>query len=427
MTQPSPDPEATSWVAVPDGSDFTLHNLPYGIFSHDSRLPRVGVAIGDHVLDLAALAEAGLFDGVVPEPLGAFGAPSLNAFLVRGREQWAAARRRIADLLRDDNDEVHRDGLAGRALVPRPAVELHLPFVAGDYVDFYSSREHATNVGRMFRPDGEPLAPNWHHLPVGYHGRTATIVVSGTPVTRPVGQRGPAEDGGAPRFGPSRRLDFELEVGFVTGPGNPMGTPIAVDDAADHVFGFVLVNDWSARDIQAWEYRPLGPFLGKSFATSVSPWVVPLDALEPYRVASPPQDPEPLDYLRATDDWGVDLELEAWLRPQGGGATRLSRTNFSRMYWTAAQQLAHVTSNGASVRPGDLFASGTVSGREPGTYGSMIELTWNGEQPMELEGNATRTFLEDGDTVVLRGWCGGGGRPRVGLGEVSGTILPAAT
>jgi fumarylacetoacetase len=270
----------------------------------------------------------------------------------------------------------------------------------GDYVDFYSSLEHATNLGRLFRPSGDPLMPNWRHLPVGYHGRASSVVVSGTPVRRPAGQRAPEHEGGAPGFGPSQRLDIELELGFLTGPGNPLGTPIPAGEAAAHVFGFVLVNDWSARDIQRWEYVPLGPFLGKSFATSMSAWVVPFEALEPFRVPAPPQDPEPLEYLRAPGDWALDVALEVELN----GAV-VSRTNARGLYWTFPQQLAHATVNGCNVRPGDLYASGTISGPEPGTEGSLIEL-----------GHA---FLEDGDTVVLRGRCG----DAVAFGEVAGTIV----
>jgi fumarylacetoacetase len=274
----------------------------------------------------------------------------------------------------------------------------------------------------MFRPDAEPLLPNWRHLPVGYHGRSSSVVVSGTPVRRPLGQLPPAGGEEAPRFGPSERLDFELELGFVTGRGPALGTPIRVEEAREHIFGVVLVNDWSARDIQRWEYVPLGPFLGKSFATSISPWVVPLDALEPYRVAPPPQDPEPFEYLRVDEPWAFDISLSASLAPEGGAETVISRTNASGLYWTMAQQLAHATINGANVRAGDLYASGTISGPEPGTYGSLIELSWGGREPIALDGGAERTFLEDGDALVLRGHAGA-----VSLGECRGTILPAVS
>jgi fumarylacetoacetase len=327
----------------------------------------------------------------------------LNPLLALGRTAWSALRSTVQELLSAERVEP----------VPLAELEVRLPLAIGDYIDFYSSIEHATNLGRMFRPDAEPLLPNWRHLPVGYHGRAQSVVASGTPVRRPSGQLPPAEPGGAPRFGPSRLLDIELELGFVTGAP---GSRIATDRAAEHVFGFLLVNDWSARDIQRWEYQPLGPFLGKSFATSVSPWVVPLEALEPYLVSAPPQDPPPFPYLRTTGDWALDVDLEIEL-----GGTVVSRTNARGLYWTFPQQLAHATVNGASARPGDLYASGTISGAEPGTYGSLIELTWGGRDPLRLADGSERTFLQDGDTVVLRGWCG----DRVSFGEVRGTILPA--
>ncbi len=427
---PTTDPGLRSWVPVDPASDFPIQNLPYGVFSRgrgsSQDRPRVGVAIGDRVLDLAVLAAEGLLDEATGDPAAVFRAGTIDAFLARGRATWQATRRRLSELLTHGNRELlDRPGVADRALAPLADVDLRLPFTIGDYVDFYSSVEHATNLGRMFRPDSEPLLPNWRHLPVGYHGRCSTVVVSGTPVTRPLGQRRPSGDG-PPPFGPTQQLDFELEVGFVTGPGNRMGTRIPADAAAEHIFGLVLVNDWSARDIQAWEYQPLGPFLGKSFATSVSPWVVTLDALAPFRVPQPVQRPQPLPYLRTTADWGLDLNLEVALAAEGSAEPQVvSRTNFRGLYWTAPQQLAHATVNGTTVRPGDLYASGTVSGSQPGSYGSMIELTWRGQRPLELHGGGRRAFLEDGDTVVMRGWCGGDAQPRVGFGEVRGTVTPA--
>jgi fumarylacetoacetase len=379
---------------------FGLENLPYGALARPGGDAWLAVRVGDSVLPLAGLeAGAGLPDGTLS-------APVLNPLLALGRPAWTALRAHL------------RDRLSGGAaeLVPLAGLEPRLPFAPGDYVDFYSSIEHATNLGRMFRPDAEPLLPNWRHLPVGYHGRAGTVVVSGTPVRRPRGQL-PRE--GGPVFGPTERLDIELELGFVTGAANALGSPVAAADAADHVFGFVLVNDWSARDVQRWEYQPLGPFLGKSFATSVSPWVVPLDALEPFRVPAPAQEPEPLEYLRVAGDWALDIALEVELN-----GTVVSRTNARGLYWTFPQQLAHATVNGAVARPGDLFASGTISGAEAGTAGSLIELTWGGRDPLTV-GDVTRTFLEDGDEVVLRGWCGPRDAPGVSLGEVRGTILPA--
>ena len=401
-----------SWVPGADGSGFGLENLPFGVVG---KPPQPAVRVGDHALVLAPLAAGGLLGDLPP---GVFDQPVLNPFLALGRRAWRAVRARLLELLREGAAEVDR---VAAALVPLAAAPARLPLAVGDYVDFYSSLEHATNLGRMFRPDAEPLLPNWRHLPVGYHGRASSVVVSGTPVRRPCGQLPPAQAGAAPRFGPTERLDVELELGFVTGPGNALGSPIATADAPERIFGFVLVNDWSARDIQRWEYQPLGPFLGKSFATSISPWVVPLEALEPYLVAGPPQDPEPLPYLRTEGEWALDAALEIALVPEGAGEeTVVARTNARGLYWTAPQQLAHATVNGAAVRPGDLYASGTISGSEPGSYGSLIELTWGGRDPLQLAGGARRAFLEDGDTAILRGRAG-----PVSLGEVAGTIVPA--
>jgi fumarylacetoacetase len=364
----------------------------FGVFSSGGALPRAGFRVGDGVLDLVA------------NGLGSvFGATTLNPFLALGRSAWEDAVRRIAERV----DE-------GAELIPLDEVATRLPFEVADYVDFYSSIEHATNLGLMFRPDGEPLLPNWRHLPVGYHGRAGTVVHSGAPVVRPCGQAKGADDR-EPSFGPSRRLDIELELGFVVGVGSTLGVPVPASSFRDHVFGVVLVNDWSARDIQAWEYVPLGPFLGKSFATSVSAWVTPLALLEDRFVAGPEQDPPPLEYLVAPGPAALDVDLEVELRGEV-----ISRTNARGLYWSPAQQLAHATVNGASVRTGDLFASGTISGPDQGSEGSLIELTWNGTRPLTLSDGSTRTFLEDGDEVVLRGRAGD-----VELGEVRGTILPA--
>jgi len=406
-----------SWVDVPTGSDFPLDNLPYGVFD-SGKGHRIGVAIGDHVFDLYEVANRGLLPyGEVLQNI------DLNGFLALGRSAWHETRGRITELLTEGSTEVQDAGFD--ALHRRSEVELHLPFTPGDYVDFYSSIEHATNLGRMFRPDSEPLLPNWRYLPVGYHGRASTVVASGTGIRRPHGQTKPSD--GPPVEGPTNALDFELEVGFVTGPGNALGDPIGVDDAGDHIFGMVLVNDWSARDIQRWEYVPLGPFLGKSFATTVSPWVVPLEALDPYMVPGPTQIPEPLPYLRTEGDWGVELQLEVGLAsPSMVIPDVISRTSFDRMYWTMAQQLAHATINGTRIRPGDLYASGTVSGSEPRTYGSLIELTWGGRDPIDLSDGSQRTYLEDGDTVTLRGWCERKGLPRIGFGDCMGTVVSAS-
>ncbi len=397
-------PAGECWVDAPFGSPFPVENLPYGVCSRGGGPPGVGVAIGDHVLDLAPV--------LGDDP---FAAPSLLPFMARGRAAWAETRARLTELLTDAR---HRPAVAPH-LVPRSEVRVHQPFEVADYVDFYASLHHATNVGWIFRPDEEPLKPNWRHLPVGYHGRAGTVVVSGTPIIRPSGQCRPPGSSG-PVFGPSTRLDLEAEVGFVVGVGSPLGRPVPAEDFAEHVFGVVLVNDWSARDIQAWEYVPLGPMLGKSFATSISGWVVPLDALEAARVPGPAQDPEPLAYLRRGSPWALDLTIEIALNGEV-----VSRPPFAGMYWTPDQMLAHLTVNGASLRTGDLYASGTVSGPERGQRGSLIELTRDGEHPLELPDGSTRSFLEDGDTVTITATAPGAGGARIGLGEVTGTIHPA--
>jgi fumarylacetoacetase len=397
------------------------------VFSSEGSLPRIGVAIGDSLLDLNEVAQAGLLDDCCePELLQA---PLLNPLLAAGRTLWTSLRQRISWLLRSDGDPKLREANVDRFVRSRDRVTMHLPMDVGDYVDFYSSIEHATNLGRMFRPDGDALLPNWRWVPVGYHGRSATIVVDGTPVRRPRGQRKVAT-APEPEFDASRRLDIELEMGFVTGPGNQLGDPISLSDAADHIFGLVLVNDWSARDIQAWEYQPLGPFLGKSFATTISPWIVTLDALEPFRVEGPRQEPQPLRYLRTGDAWAYAITLAIELRTQrmretGTAPARISQTTFRDMYWNVAQQLAHATANGAITRPGDLFASGTISGATPGSQGSLIELTWNGERPLHLPSGETRRFLEDGDEVTLSGWCERPGARRIGFGVARGRIEAA--
>jgi fumarylacetoacetase len=371
--------------------------LPYGVFSVGGEAPRVGVALGDRVLDLAGALEDEVFL-----------APSLNGFLAQGRPAWDRTAARLGQVLTDS-------GLVEAHAVPVGDATLHLPFEVADYVDFYSSLEHATNAGRILRPGEEPLKPNWRHLPVGYHGRSGTVVVSATPVRRPWGQR---ISGAGPVFAPTERLDFEAEVGFVVGAGSELGRPVPMSAFREHVFGTVLVIDWSARDIQAWEYVPLGPFLGKSFATSISPWVVPLDGLAAARVAPVEQDPPPLPYL-ASPSWALDLRLEVRLNGQV-----VSRPGFRSMYWTADQQLAHLTSNGASVRTGDLYASGTVS--DASECGSLLELTANGQRPLLLGDGSSRGYLEDGDTVTITATAGSAGSAvDAGFGAVSGTVLPA--
>lgn len=374
---------------------FGIDHLPYGVVRHGRRAV-CAARLGDQAIDLGAL------DLSVDPAIFAGG--TLNRFCAAGPDAWASVREELQT--RIDNDE-------DLPLIPLASAEVVLPLEVGDYVDFYSSIHHATNLGRLFRPDSEPLMPNWRHLPIGYHGRSGTVAVSGTPVRRPTGL---VKQGDDVVVSACRNLDIELEVGFVVGHEIEMGRCPRPDEAAPHVFGVCLVNDWSARDIQAFEYQPLGPFLGKSFLTTMAGWITPLEALRPWLVASPPQDPPPAEHLRAGGEWGLDLDLEVVLND-----TVVSRANFADLYWTFAQQLAHMTSNGASARPGDLFASGTVSGPEPGTYGSLIELSWRGEKPVELADGSTRTFLEDGDTVILRGSAGGGA---LTMGTAEGTVTP---
>ncbi|MFC5176770.1 fumarylacetoacetase [Nocardioides taihuensis] len=402
------EPTTDSWVEGATGSPFDVDNLPYGVFSLPGEEPRVGVRIGDHVLDLSPVAASEMLD--VHQ---AFQQPTLNALMAEGRAVRQSLRSWLTGLL---TDETERD-LVEPHLVPLADVELHLPVAVGDYVDFYASLEHATNVGRIFRPDAEALLPNWRHLPVGYHGRGGTVVASGTEIVRPCGQRkAPGDD--APTYGPSTRLDIEAELGFVVGTGTALGDRVGVDDFADHVFGVVGLNDWSARDIQAWEYVPLGPFLGKSFGTSVSHWVTPLEALDAAWTDLPGQDPEPLPYLAPDRARGLDIDVEVVLNGEV-----VSRPPYASMYWSPAQMLAHLTVNGASVRPGDLFASGTISGAEREQRGSFLELSWGGQEPF----GDGRTFLEDGDEVVLRYTAPGTRGGRIALGEVSGRIAPART
>ncbi|MDP9385384.1 MAG: fumarylacetoacetase, partial [Actinomycetota bacterium] len=365
--------------------------------------PRPAARLGDAAIDLRALG--------LDVPAGVLDAPVLNPLIALGQDGWTSVREQVAAAVREGRHE--------EAATPLEQLEILLPIEVGDYVDFYASIEHASNLGRMFRPDSNPLLPNWRHLPVGYHGRAGTVVASGTPIRRPLGQRPPAEPGGAPSFGPEPRLDIELELGFVTGDGPGPATPVAAGDAADHIFGVVLVNDWSARAIQRWEYQPLGPFLGKSFATSISPWVIPYAALAPFREDGPPQEPAPLEHLRVEEPRVLDVELEVVLND-----TVVSRTNARHLYWGFEQMVAHATSNGATLRAGDLFASGTISGPEPGSYGSLIELSWGGRDAIATA-RGERTFLEDGDTVTLRGRAGRDGIDTVSLGEVTGHVQPA--
>lgn len=418
---PTTDPALRSFIPVAADSHFPIQNLPYGVFRRRAgRAPAVGVAIGDFVLDLTELESCG------PLPcVDVFGRPSLNRFMADGPALWKDVRETVSRLLRADVPELRDNAtMRQRVLVPMADVEMLLPVEIGDYTDFYSSREHATNVGTMLRGADNALQPNWLHLPVAYHGRSSSVVVSGTDLHRPLGQTKPA-DAPAPVFGPSKSVDFELEMGAFIGPGNELGKPIPIAEAAEHMFGLVLVNDWSARDIQAWEYVPLGPFLAKNFGTSISPWVVPLAALEPFRVAGPKQDPAPLPYLRSPGEWSFDVQLEVAI--QGTGMDKphvVCRSNARHLYWNVCQQLAHHTVNGCNLRTGDLLATGTISGPTPDSYGCMLELSWRGSKPVPFPNGDTRTFLRDGDRVTMTGWCQGNGY-RVGFCEVTGTLLPA--
>jgi fumarylacetoacetase len=414
-----------SFINVSPDSHFPIQNLPYGVFSTQTdKHSRVGVAIGDMVLDLGHLEEKGFLSGQFLKGQEVFSKADLNGFMALGRPAWREARATIQELLLADNPKLRDDAeLRQRILFPMDGVQMHLPAVIGDYTDFYSSREHASNVGAMFRGVEDALQPNWLHLPVGYHGRASSVVVSGTDIRRPYGQI--LDDEGGPAFIPSEEMDFELEMGFFVGPGNDLGKTITMAEAAEHIFGLVLVNDWSARDIQLWEYRPLGPFLSKNLATSISPWVVTLDALGPFRCQGPAQEPEPLPYLGGAGNWSYDIRLEVDLQSEAmAERATLSRSNFRRLYWSMAQQLVHHASTGCNMRPGDLLASGTISGPDPGSYGSMLELAWRGTRPIELPTGETRSFLEDGDRVTMTGWCQGDGY-LVGFGEVTGKLLPA--
>jgi len=401
----------TSWLDLDATDPFGLQTLPYGVFSTSDRpTPRIGVRIGGFVLDAAAAAEqAGMESGET------WACSSLNRFLGRGPQAWAAAREWLTMVLTDD---AYLDAVEPH-LHPLDAVTMHLPFEVADYVDFYAAEHHAANVGQIFRPDSPDLPAAWKHLPIAYHGRAGTVVASGTDVVRPSGQHR-APGSALPSFGPSARLDIEAEVGFVVGGATDLGMPVPLSEAGDHLFGVVLLNDWSARDIQAWEYVPLGPFLGKSFATSISAWVTPLAALTEARVDLPGQEPEPLPYLRGPDVRGIDLHLQVTVN-----GTVVARPEFRHMYWSPEQMLTHLTVNGASLRNGDLFASGTVSGAEAHTRGSLLELTWNGRDRLELDDGTARGFLEDWDVVTMTAWAPGPGGSRVGIADVTGRVLPA--
>jgi fumarylacetoacetase len=402
-------------LEVHPDSEFPIQNLPYGIFSTRANPnPRVGTRLGNVVIDLAILDNENTFGG----RYGFFSDSSLNRFMAAGRETWREIRQRLTKLLGEDSPSLKRE-----ALIPIHEVRMHLPARIGDYTDFYASREHAANVGIMFRGKENALMPNWLHLPVGYHGRASSVTLSGTDVIRPRGQVKPKD--APPEFIATRQLDFELEMGFFVGVGNALGKPISIEDAREHIFGMVLLNDWSARDIQAWEYQPLGPFLAKNFATSISPWVVTMDALEPFRVLAPRQDPAPLPYLKSDSASGLDITLEAALQSARMDMPQIiSGSNMKYLYWSIEQMLAHHTITGCNMRPGDLCGTGAISGATEDSYASLLELTWRGERPISLPGGESRTFLQDGDVVTMKGYCQGDGY-RIGFGEVAGRVLPA--
>jgi fumarylacetoacetase len=413
-----------SFIEIKSDSHFPLENLPFGVFKPRDGEPRIGVAIGEYVVDLAELERAGHFRGLSEREV--FGRDSLNEFLKLGRPAWRKVREILQRLLAAENPTLRDDpSLRERVLHKQADVAIQLPANIANYTDFYSSYHHAHNVGTMLRGPENALMPNWKWLPVAYHGRASSLVISGTEVRRPKGQI-KTPDAPSPVFGSTKSLDYELEMAFLIGPGNSLGQPVPIDQAVDHIFGLVLMNDWSARDIQAWEYQPLGPFLAKNFATSISPWVVTLEALELFRKPLPKQDPEPLPYLRAKNDFTFDIQLEAALQTANMKSSHvITRTNFQNLYWSISQQLAHHTVGGCNLQPGDLLASGTISGETEESRGCMLELTWRGANPLKLRDGEMRKWLEDGDTLSITGWCQGDGY-RVGFGEVTGKILPAS-
>lgn len=417
------DPKRESWLEVHAQSDFPIQNIPFGVFITKDDIVTIGTRIGDYAIDLSALQMLGYLKGIELTD-DVFLQDNLNDFISSGKKTWRAVRNRIADIFDKADPTLQNNAKHKEAVIFKiDEVEMQLPVYIGDYTDFYSSREHATNVGKMFRDPANALLPNWLHIPVGYHGRSSTVIPSGINVKRPMGQTLPKGES-QPVFGPSKRIDFELETAFITTDANLFGESIPVDEAEDHIFGMVLLNDWSARDIQTWEYVPLGPFLAKNFATSISPWVITLDALEPFRTASPKQEPTPLPYLQQTGDKTFDINLEVYLQPQHGKETLICESNFKYLYWTMSQQLAHHTINGCKINAGDLMGSGTISGPTPNSFGSLLELTWAGTNPITLEDGSTRTFIEDYDTITMKGYCQND-NIRIGFGEVKSMLLPS--
>lgn len=422
MSIPNLTPMAT-WVPVAKDSDFSIYNLPFGVFQNKRLSPRIGIAIGDKIVDLSVLHEEGFFSELSQLPNDIFLRDALNDFIALGKPVTRKVREIVQNLLKEENDQLQAHTCRGKAMVNRNEAQMLMPVKVGDYTDFYSSMEHATNVGKMFRDPDNALLPNWKHLPVGYHGRSSSIVPSGTPIIRPKGQfKDPELE--KPEFGLSRRLDFELEMAFIIGKPTKMGDTVSIEEAEDYIFGMVIFNDWSARDIQAWEYVPLGPFLGKNFASSISPWVVTLEALAPFRMEGPKQDPEVLPYLQSKKDHAFDIQLEVYIQPDGKKSTKVCTSNFKYMYWNIAQQLAHHTVNGCNINIGDIMASGTISGPTEDSFGSMLELAWKGTKPVKLLEGGERKFIEDGDIVIMKGFAEKEGL-RVGFGEVASKVLSA--
>lgn len=416
------NPKRKSWLEVPENSDFPIQNIPFGVFLTKDDVITIGTRIGDFAIDLGALQQLNYFEGIeLTDDM--FMQDTLNDFISDGKKTWRLVRNRIAELFDIKNQQLQNNDEHREIVVFKMEdVEMQLPVLIGDYTDFYSSKEHATNVGKMFRDPENALLPNWLHIPVGYHGRSSTIVPSGIPVHRPMGQTLPNGET-SPVFGPSRLIDFELETAFITTDANVMGENIPVHEAEDYIFGMVLLNDWSARDIQKWEYVPLGPFLAKNFASSISPWIVTMDALEPFRTKGPKQDPTPLPYLQQKGKHTYDINLEVAICPENGKEHIVSKTNFKYMYWSMCQQLAHHTSNGCRVNSGDMMGSGTISGPTPDSFGSMLELTWGGKNPIKLTDGTERKFINDNDTVIMRGFCQNN-EVRIGFGEVASKLLP---
>ncbi|MDN3593394.1 fumarylacetoacetase [Zunongwangia endophytica] len=416
------DPSRKTWLDISKDTDFPIQNIPFGVFLTRDDIITIGTRIGDFAIDLGALHQLGYFEGI-PLTDDIFLQDTLNDFISDGKKTWRLVRNRIADIF-DEKNEALKNNQDHRNVVlfTLDEIEMQMPVQVGDYTDFYSSKEHATNVGSMFRDKETALLPNWLHIPVGYHGRSSSIVTSHIPIHRPKGQTMP-EGASEPVFGPSKQIDFEMEMAFITTDANLLGEPIPVDEAEEYIFGMVMFNDWSARDIQKWEYAPLGPFLAKNFASSISPWIVTMDALEPFRTEGPKPEKELMSYLQYTGDKSFDIKLEVYLKPENTSETLLSKTNYKYLYWNMSQQLAHHTINGCPVNSGDMMASGTISGPTPDTYGSMLELSWKGEKPLVLEDGSSRSFVEDNDTVIMRGHCENESM-RIGFGEINTKILP---